>query len=166
MFCGHNAVTTWHGFVHCRKKNCQNKAISKILADCDQEFQKLIRFPFATCFLLLVKYCSNQKLIYLGRNVYPVIMFPHAVNFDSMIDQMIAKYFNFKLTSLARLENIAPGSRLDSQQIIQLARFQLRDSEARGGIGLTSMASIIVPAFLAATSCHILIPFFSKIKPY
>ena len=88
-------------------------------------------------------------------------MFPHAVNFDSMIDQMIAKYFNFKLTSLARLENIAPGSRLDSQQIIQLARFQLRDSEARGGIGLTSMASIIVPAFLAGTSCHILstVPF-------
>ena len=53
------------------------------------------------------------------------------------------------------LENIVPGSRLDLEQFIQLAKFQLRDSEERGGIGLTSMASITVPAFMAAIFCHL-----------
>ncbi len=34
-----------------------NAAIQQILADCDQEFQKLVRFPFANCFMLLLRYC-------------------------------------------------------------------------------------------------------------
>jgi hypothetical protein len=83
-------------------------------------------------------------------------MLQHATKFDTMIDQMHEKYFTIKLTSDAALEDIVPGSRLTSDQIIQLALFQLRDSEKRGGLGLTSMASITVPAFLAATFCHML----------
>jgi hypothetical protein len=44
-----------------------------------------------------------------------------------MIDQMLETYFTFPSTM--RLENIVPGSLLDLQQKIQLARVQLRDSE-------------------------------------
>ena len=132
-----------------------NDEIQKELADCDQEFQKLVRFPFANCLILLIRYCCNRKLMYLQRNVSPCIMLPHATQFDSMIDQMMEKSFNLKLTSGVDLENIVPGSRLTSEQIIQLAKFQLRDSEKRGGVGLTSMASITVPAYMAATFCHL-----------
>ncbi len=49
----------------------------------------------------------------------------HAENFDSMIDQMLEKYFTLPLTSTTRLENIIPDTQLDSQQIVQEARFQL-----------------------------------------
>ncbi len=50
-------------------------AIRQVLADCDQEFQKVVRFPFANCFILLIRYCCNKKLMYLQRNVSPHIMF-------------------------------------------------------------------------------------------
>ena len=131
-------------------------AVTEILDQCASEFHKLHSFPFANCFLILLRYCCNQKLMYLLRNVSPVIMMQHAQKFDHMIDNMISTYFGFSLASTASLENIVPGSRLDSQQLIQLARFQIRDSEQRGGIGLSAMASITVPAFHAATSCHML----------
>jgi hypothetical protein len=48
-----------------------------------------------------------------------------------------------------------PGSQLDAEQITQLCKFQARDSEERRGLGLKSMASITVPAFMAATYCHL-----------
>jgi hypothetical protein len=77
-----------------------------------------------------------------------------------MIDQIHETCFTIKLTSDAELEKIVPGSRLTSDQLIQLARFQLRDSEKRGGVGLTSVASITVAAFwqlpIAIFSLHCL----------
>ena len=130
--------------------------VQQTLASCEQEFQKLICFPYANCFMLLLRYCCNQKLMYLMRNVSPEIMLPHATNFDGMIEQMFAQYFNLNLTTTAVLQDIVPGSRLDSQQIIQLAKFQLRDSEERGGLALSSMASTTIPAFTAASFCHLL----------
>ena len=65
-----------------------NTALSQFLADCEQEFQKLIRFPFANCFLLLLRYCCNRKPIYLERNVSPELMLPHAHKFDQIIDSL------------------------------------------------------------------------------
>ncbi len=131
--------------------------VQQTLAECEQEFQKLICFPYANCFMLLLRYCCNQKLMYLMHNDYPEIMLPHATHFDGMIEQMFAQYFNLNLTTSAVLQDIVPGFRLDSQQIIQLAKFQLRDSEERGGLGLSSMASTTIPAFIAASFCHLLI---------
>ncbi len=61
-------------------------------------------------------------------------MIRHADQFDCMIDQMLEKYFTPPLTSTMRSENIVPGSLLDLQQVIQLARFQYRDSEERRGL--------------------------------
>ncbi len=98
-----------------------NDEIGKELADCDQQCKKLVRFPFANCFLLLTRYCTNWKLIYLARNVSPMTMLPHAESFDCMIDKMIENCFTLPFISPTRLVNIVPGSQLDSQQIIQLA---------------------------------------------
>ncbi len=67
-------------------------------------------------------------------------MLPHATHFDGMIEQMFAPYFNLNLTTSAVLQDIVPGFRLDSQQIIQLDQFQLLDSEERGGLALSLMA--------------------------
>jgi hypothetical protein len=136
-------------------KDFVDDAIRKVLADCAQEFQKLTRFPFANCFILLLRYCCNQKLMYLMRNVSPTIMLQHAHHFDNMIQSLFAQYFHINLTSNSVLEDIVTGSRLDAAQVIQLANFQIRDAEERGGFGLKSMASITIPAFTAATFCHI-----------
>ena len=136
--------------------NFVDAALSQFLADCEQEFQKLLRFPFANCFMLLLRYCCNRKPVYLGRNVSPEKMLPHAKKFDHIIDSLFEKYFNIPLASTSNLRDIIPGSRLGVQHIRKLAAFQLRDSEKRGGLGLGSMASITIPAFLAASYCHIL----------
>ena len=130
--------------------------VQQNLAECEQEFHKLIHFPYANCFMLLLRYCCNQKLMYLMRNVSPEIMLPHATHFDGMIEHMFAQYFKLNLTTTAVLQDIVPGSRLESQQIIRLAKFQLRDSEERGGLALSSMASTTIPAFTAASFCHLL----------
>ncbi len=111
--------------------NFVNDEIAKELACCDQQCKKLVRFPFVNCFLLLTRYCANRKLVYLARIFSPMTMLPHAESFVCMIDKMIENYFTLPLISPTHLVNIASGSRLDSQQIIQLARFQLRDPEER-----------------------------------
>ncbi len=66
-------------------------AISQVLLDCQLEFQKLISFPCANCFILLLQYCCNQKLMYLMRNVSPEIMLSHAQKFDTMIEHFFAQ---------------------------------------------------------------------------
>jgi hypothetical protein len=80
----------------------------------------------------------------------------HAAQFDDMIENLFAQYFDINLTSAENLANIVPGSRLGADQIKQLAKFQIRDVEERGGLGLKSMASITVPAFMAASFCHLI----------
>ncbi len=74
--------------------------------------------------------------MYLMRNVTPTIKLQHANQFDSVIEKMLAQYFNINLDSAKVLEDTVPGSRLDSEQSIQLAKFQIRNSEVRGGLGL------------------------------
>jgi hypothetical protein len=67
-------------------------------------------------------------------------MFPPAENFYNKIDQMIAKSFNFNLTSAARLDNIVPGSQLDLQQIIQQI---LESPDLKLGIQRIGLSAII-----------------------
>ncbi len=67
---------------------------------------------FANCFRLLLSYCCNQILMYPLHNVSLHIVLQYVTKFDSMIKQMIAKYFNLNHTSDIVLENIVPGSRL------------------------------------------------------
>ena len=84
-------------------------------------------------------------LIYFGQNVSPEIKFQHAQPpFDTLIDKMLEKYVSLNLHGTTELENIVPSSRLDPQQLIQLLKFQFRDSEQREQIGLSSMAATIV----------------------
>jgi hypothetical protein len=74
--------------------------------------------------------------MYLMSNVSPTIMLQHAHHFDNMIQSLLAKQIQINLTSASVLEDIVPASRLDASQIIQLANFQVRDAEERGGFGL------------------------------
>ncbi len=39
-----------------------NDEIGKELSNCDQQYKKLVHFPFADCFLLLTRYCANQVI--------------------------------------------------------------------------------------------------------
>jgi hypothetical protein len=79
-----------------------NTALSQFLADCEQEFQKLLRFPFANCFMFLLRYCCNRKPIYLERNVSPELMLPHAKKVDQIIDSLFEKYFCIPLARLCQ----------------------------------------------------------------
>ncbi len=73
--------------------------------------------------MLLLRYCCNQKLIYLERNVSPQLMLPHAQTLDQVIDSLFEKYFGIPLASTSNLRDIIPGSLLDVQQIKKLALF-------------------------------------------
>ncbi len=44
-------------------KEYVNDAIRNELAECDQLCQKLFRFQFANCFIILTRYCPNRKPI-------------------------------------------------------------------------------------------------------
>ncbi len=43
-------------------KDYVNNAIRKEIADCKQQCQKLVSFPFANCFILVTRYCCNWKV--------------------------------------------------------------------------------------------------------
>ncbi len=43
-------------------KDYVNDAIRKEIADCKQQCQKLIRFPFANFIILVTRYCCSGKL--------------------------------------------------------------------------------------------------------
>ena len=94
--------------------------------------------------------------MYLMRNVSPDVMQTYTECFDTMIQTLLCQYFHLNSTSSAQLDTVQPGSRLDSPQVIQLAAYQIRDSEQRGGLGLKSMAKTTIPAYLAATMAHVL----------
>jgi hypothetical protein len=57
-----------------------NAAIQHVLAPgISKTALKLVRFPFANCLMLPLRYCCNQKLMYLMRNVSPEIMLPNSI---------------------------------------------------------------------------------------
>uniref|UniRef100_A0A7S0MI74 Uncharacterized protein n=1 Tax=Cryptomonas curvata TaxID=233186 RepID=A0A7S0MI74_9CRYP len=133
-----------------------HQTIRKIIADCAADLAKLIPFPHGTFFLLILRYSSNQKLMYWMRTVSPDFMMEHALRFDQLVEDTFAEYFDANMAAVIPLENIIPGMPLTYPQTIQLAKHQLRDSEDKGGLGLTSMAKITIPAYYAASIGHLL----------
>jgi hypothetical protein len=60
--------------------------------------------------------------------VSPTGMLQQANQFDSTVKQMLAQYFDINLDCAMVLDDIVPGSQLDSEQIIQLAKFRISNS--------------------------------------
>jgi hypothetical protein len=133
-----------------------HQVIRKIVADCAADLAKLIPFPHGTFFLHILRYSSNQKLMYWARSVSPQLMMEHSRRFDQHVEETFAEYFDANLLASIPLETIIPGMPLTYPQTIQLAKHQLRDSEDQGGLGLTSMAKTIIPAYYAASISHLL----------
>ena len=84
-------------------------------------------------------------------------MMEHSRRFDQHVEETFAEYFDANLLASIPLETIIPGMPLTYPQTIQLAKHQLRDSEDQGGLGLTSMAETIIPAYYAASISHLII---------
>ena len=67
--------------------------MATLLADLNTEFQQLLQHPYQHYFLLLFKYCCNQKLMYLLRIIGPHVLL-YSLQFNHMMDMLFGQYFN------------------------------------------------------------------------
>ena len=126
------------------------------LEDLNTEFQKLLPYPYPHDFLLLVRYCCNQKIMHLLRHLGPQIL-DYAEQFDSLIEKLIDSYFDLHLSPSSPLDLSVIPSNLPSltlDHMAQLARVQLRGLSSDGGLDLLSMRDVAIPAFYAAHMRH------------
>ena len=90
----------------------------KRLDELDSEFQKLLPYPHPHDFLLLVRYCCNQKIMHLLRHLDPQIT-DFAKQFDSIIEKLMDSYFDLHLL---------PDSPLDPSIIPSKSKHSIFDS--------------------------------------
>ena len=75
-----------------------------------------------------------------------------AHQFDSLVEDNWAQYFDLKLTTDQKIASIDPYSPLGSTELVALAKYQLQDPE---GLAFPATAPILVPAFCAASFRHL-----------
>ena len=75
-----------------------------------------------------------------------------AQQFDSLIEDNLAQYFDLKLKTDQKIADIDPRAPLGSPELVALAKYQLRDPE---GLAFPATAPILVPAFYAASLRHL-----------
>ena len=127
------------------------------LRDLDLEFQKLLRYPHPQDFLLLIRYCCNQKILHLLRHLGPQIL-QHSQHFDSLIVKLLNAYFaldlpDHELVDLQHISDTLPSLQL--AHFAPLASVQLRGLPCDGGLDLLSMREVALPAFYAAHLRHL-----------
>ena len=131
-----------------------DKFMATLLADLNTEFQQLLQHPYPHDFLLLFKYCCNQKLMYLLRIIGPHIRL-YSQQFDHMMDMLFGQYFNINLSAPAQLDSIPLNSNaLTHQHAMQLARIQLRSLPSDGGMNYLAMLDATTSAYTAAHVRH------------
>ena len=126
------------------------------LASLHKEFQLLIPYPYPQDFHKFLWYCCNQKILHLLRLLGPPIV-EHAQQFDNIIDQLASSYFDLRFppnisASLGDISSDLPS--LSEDNMVQLARVQLRSLPQDGGLDLLAMRDAVYPAFYAAHCRH------------
>ena len=126
--------------------------LDEVCAKSQAEFHKLLQFPFAQAYLQLLRWCACPKMVHLARAVAPPAMQDTAQQFDSLIEDNLAQYFDLKLKTDQKITDIDPRAPLGSPELVALAKYQLRDPE---GLAFPATAPILVPAFYAASLRHL-----------
>ena len=103
--------------------------LDEVCAKSQAEFHKLLQFPFAQAYLQLLRWCACPKMVHLARAVAPPAMQDTAQQFDSLIEDNLAQYFDLKLKTDQKIADIDPRAPLGSPELVALAKYQLRDPE-------------------------------------
>ena len=117
--------------------------------------RKLLKFPFANLYFLLIRYCANNKIQHLARTVSPVLLRAFASQFDAAVEANLSEYFKTKLQTETTISDIDPHLPLDYNAFVALAKYQLRESKDTGGLDLPSTVKMLEPAFYAASLRHL-----------
>ena len=125
------------------------EVLDEVCARSQTEFHKLLRFPFARAYLQLLRWCTCPKIVHLARAVAPTAMEVTEQQFDSLIEDNLAQYFDLKLKTNQKIASIDPHAPLGSHELVALAKYQLRDP------AFPATAPILVPAFYAASLRHL-----------
>ena len=131
--------------------------MKKRLEELKSEFQKLLPYPHPHDFLLLVRYCCNQKIMHLLRHLPGPQILDFAKQFDSIIEKLLDSFFDLHLLPDSPLDlSIIPSNlpSLTVEHMTQPARFLLRVLSADGCLDLLSMSEVAIPAFYAAHIRH------------
>ncbi len=126
------------------------------LASLQQKFQLLLPYQYPKDFHKFLWYCCDQKILHLLRLVGPRIV-DHTQQFDHIIDQLASSYFDLRFppnisSSLGDISSDLPS--LSEDNMVQLARVQLRSLPQDGGLDLLAMSDAVFPAFYAAHCRH------------
>ena len=105
-----------------------NQTLSKIFFDevcstLQTEFQKLLQFQFSQAYLQLLRWCSCPKIVHLAwRAVAPSAMENTAQQFDSLIEDNLAWYFDLKLkTDDQKIASFDPHAPQGSSELVELS---------------------------------------------
>ena len=129
--------------------------MQQMIGELSMEFQKLISYPHQHNFLLIIRYCCNQKILHLERAIGPHILL-YSQQFDYLIDTTYAQYFDINFAADVNLAAILSNDYAFSHDnLIQLSRVQLRAYPIDGGMDLLSMLDVDLPAFYAAHVRHL-----------
>ena len=114
---------------------------------------ELISYAHPHNFMLMLRYCCNQKILHLERAIGPHIRL-YSQQFDYLIDTTYAQYFDINFAANVDLAAIRSNEHaLSHDNLIQLARVQLRALPIDGGLDLPSMLDVDLPAFYVAQVC-------------
>ena len=106
-------------------------------------------------FMLMLRYCCNQKILHLERAIGPHIRL-YSQQFDYLIDTTYAQYFDINFAANVDLAAIRSNEHaLSHDHLIQLARVQLRALPIDGGLDILSMLDVDLPAFYVAHVRHL-----------
>ena len=100
--------------------------MQQMIGELSMEFQKLISYPHQHNFMLMLRYCCNQKLLHLERAIGPHILL-YSQQFDYLIDTTYSQYFDINFAANVDLAAIQSKEHaISHDNLIQLARVQLR----------------------------------------
>jgi hypothetical protein len=124
-----------------------NRFMEELISSLQQEFQHLLPYPHQHDFLLMVRYCCNQKIVHLLLRHLAPNMLESAQRFDNIIDHLIDEYYDLRFNSsgpisIQDIPSTLPS--LNPQHMACLDRVQLRVLANDGGLDLPAMQDIIL----------------------
>ena len=78
----------------------------EVWASLQTGFHKLLQFPFDQAYLQLLHLCTYPKIVHLARAVAPSAIEDPAQQFDSLIEDNLAQYFDLKLKTYQKIASI------------------------------------------------------------
>jgi hypothetical protein len=132
--------------------------LDEILGRLTREFGQCANIQNPQVFYLVVRASLNARIQHLLRGVDPQIMREYAAAFDELILETFGIYHKIDFSSIRDFSSsqLRVGQPIGEKEQLFLAKYQIREIEAYGGLNFASMEDTCCAAFLAANMKHIM----------